>query len=90
MNEPALTEFCAGVAGGIVGRDNVDTAMAPEMGGDGFSYLADLRPACYVLMDNVGNGDSGALHTTGYDFNDRIIPTGVSYWIRLAQAATAS
>jgi hypothetical protein len=40
----------AGVAGGIVGRDNVDSAMAPLMGGDEFSGLADLRPACCVLM----------------------------------------
>lgn len=87
MNDPVLTEFCAGIAGEIVGSANVDSAMEPLMGGDDFSYLADLRPACYVFM---GNGDSGALHTTGYDFNDRIIPTGVSYWIRLAQAATAS
>lgn len=86
MNDPGLTAFCAGIAGEIVGPDNVETAMEPLMGGDDFSYFADLRPSCYIFM---GNGDTGALHTTGYDFNDRIIPTGVSYWVRLAQAATA-
>ena len=66
---------------------NVDTDMAPLMGGDDFSYMADVVPACYVFM---GNGMTGGLHTTGYDFNDAIIPTGVSYWVALAQAATGA
>ncbi len=85
MNDPDLTAFCAEVAGGIVGEANVDTGMEPLMGGDDFCYMAERKPACYVFM---GNGDSSGLHTTEYDFNDRIIPTGVSYWVRLAQAAT--
>lgn len=87
MNDPGLTGFCGRVGGEVVGPGNVDTGMEPLMGGDDFCFLADLRPSCYVFM---GNGDTGALHTTGYDFNDRIIPFGVSYWVRLAQAATAT
>ncbi|GKY87728.1 M20 aminoacylase family protein [Sinisalibacter aestuarii] len=85
MNDPELTDFCAGIAGDIVGPANVDSAMEPLMGGDDFSYMADERPACYVF---IGQGDTAALHTSGYDFNDRIIPAGVSYWVRLAQTAT--
>jgi len=85
MNDPAATALCAQVAAGVVGAANVDTDMAPLMGGDDFSYMADVVPACYVFM---GNGMTGGLHTTGYDFNDAIIPTGVSYWVALAQAAT--
>jgi hippurate hydrolase len=26
------------------------------------------------------------LHNPGYDFNDRILPVGASYWIELAEA----
>ena len=85
MNDPDLTDFCVGIAGEIVGDGNVDDAMEPLMGGDDFSYMADERPSCYIFM---GQGDTAALHTSGYDFNDRIIPAGVSYWVRLAQTAT--
>jgi len=86
MNDPARTELCARVAAQVAGEGNVDTGMAPMMGGDDFSYMADRVPACYVFM---GNGDGPGLHTTGYDFNDRIIPAGISYWVALAQAAGA-
>lgn len=86
MNHPAETALCAQVAADLVGPEKVETDMTPVMGGDDFSYMSDLRPACYLF---IGNGDSAALHTTGYDFNDSIIPVGVSYWVRLAQAATA-
>jgi hippurate hydrolase len=26
------------------------------------------------------------VHNSGYDFNDRVLSTGASYWVRLAQA----
>jgi hippurate hydrolase len=26
------------------------------------------------------------VHNPGYDFNDRVLPTGASYWVHLAQA----
>lgn len=86
VNDPAQMALCAQVATDLVGSDLVDVEMLPLMGGDDFSYMADQRPSCYVFM---GNGDSTALHTVGYDFNDRIIPVGTSYLVRLAQAATA-
>jgi len=85
VNDPKEVELCASVAAGLFGADKVETDMTPLMGGDDFSYMSDLKPACYVFM---GNGDSAALHTTGYNFNDNIIPLGISYWVRLAQSAT--
>jgi hippurate hydrolase len=36
-------------------------------------------------MINIGNGPSAALHHPAYDFNDEIIPYGVSYWMELAR-----
>jgi hippurate hydrolase len=26
------------------------------------------------------------VHNAGYDFNDRVLSTGASYWVRLAEA----
>jgi hippurate hydrolase len=43
-------------------------------------------PGCYVFIGN-GVGDQGGcmVHNPGYDFNDRVLPTGASYWVRLAE-----
>ena len=35
----------------------------------------------------IGNGDSAALHSPAYDFNDHAIPFGCSYWARLVETA---
>jgi len=86
-NDPSRTAFCADVATALVGAEKVTTDMDPLMGGDDFCYLLDHRPGSYVF---VGNGDTAALHTVQYDFNDRLIPLGVAYWVRLVQAASSS
>lgn len=70
-----------------LGAAKVDKTMIPLMGGDDFCYLLDHRPGCYVF---VGNGDTTGLHTVQYDFNDGLIPLGVSYWVRLVQTAYAT
>ena len=54
------------------------------MGGEDFSFMLQARPGAYIFL---GNGDSSELHTDTYDFNDDIIPVGVSYWVRLAETA---
>lgn len=84
INDPACTSIAAATAADIAGPDNVATDMDPLMGGDDFCYLLDHRPGSYVF---VGNGDSAGLHTVTYDFNDQLIPIGVSYWVRLMQGA---
>ncbi len=86
VNDPSRTALCARVAGELAGRDKVDATMVPLMGGDDFCYLLDHRPGGYVF---VGNGDTSGLHTVTYDFNDDLIPIGVSYWVRLVQAASS-
>jgi hippurate hydrolase len=46
--------------------------------------MLEARPGAFVF---IGNGDSAGLHTSTYDFNDDIIPTGASYWARLVETA---
>jgi hippurate hydrolase len=46
--------------------------------------MLQARPGAYILL---GNGPSSDLHTDTYDFNDEIIPVGVSYWIKLVETA---
>lgn len=83
-NHERQAAFAAAVAAEVCGRDKVDTAVAPVMGGEDFSFLLESRPGAFIFM---GNGDSAGLHHPAYDFNDDAITTGVSYWIRLAEMA---
>jgi hippurate hydrolase len=83
-NDPAATEFAANVAAEVVGEANVQRDTRPFLGGEDFSYMLEQRPGALVFL---GNGDSAALHSPRYDFNDEIIPVGCSYWARLVETA---
>jgi hypothetical protein len=56
------------------------------MGAEDFAYMLREKPGCYVWLGN-GPGTGGCtLHNPHYDFNDDILPLGVSYWVRLVEA----
>ncbi len=82
VNAPGPTEFAASVARGITGASSVEADGT--MGGEDFAYMLQARPGAYIFL---GNGDSTALHSDTYDFNDDIIPVGVSYWVKLVETA---
>jgi amidohydrolase len=86
VNHERQTAFAADVAREIVGKDRVDTDVAPVMGAEDFSFMLNERPGAFIF---VGNGDSAGLHHPAYDFNDETIPVGTSYWVRLAETALA-
>ena len=85
-NHDGQTGFAASVAGEIVGKDKVNTAMPPVMGAEDFSYMLQARPGAFIF---VGNGNTAGLHHPAYDFNDEVIPIGTSYWARLVETAMA-
>ena len=86
VNHDRETAFAADIAREIVGKDKVDTNVAPVMGAEDFSFMLQERPGAFIF---VGNGDGAALHHPAYDFNDETIPVGTSYWVRLAETALA-
>jgi hippurate hydrolase len=84
LNAPEQTAFAANVAREIVGDAQVADQADGTMAGEDFAYMLEARPGAYIFL---GNGDSSALHSDTYDFNDEALPYGVSYWIRLAETA---
>jgi hippurate hydrolase len=84
FNNAEKTSFVAKVAGSLVGSSNVDLAVPPTMGSEDFSFMLEERPGSYIFM---GNGDSAGLHHPAYDFNDKAIPVGVSYWASIVETA---
>ncbi len=86
FNHADETKFASGVAGDIAGKDKVNIDTPAVMGGEDFSYILEARPGAFIF---IGNGDTAGLHNPAYDFNDEIIPHGVSYWVKLAEGALA-
>ena len=75
MNHPDQTAYAAEVARSIAG--DVNTEMAPMMGGEDFSYMLLERPGAYIF---VGNGDTPMVHHQAYDFDGNAIPAGSSWY----------
>lgn len=74
----------------------IDTARAmgletlpdrpPMSFSEDFAHLAAAVPACFLLL---GNGEIGPnaqpLHSSDYDFNDRLLPIGAEFWTALVR-----
>jgi hippurate hydrolase len=80
QNSVVETEIAIKAAQDIVGVDKVNLQPIASMGSEDFSFLLNESKGCYV---SIGNGASASLHNPYYDFNDEILPTGVSYWVKL-------
>ncbi len=87
FNHADETDFATKVAQEIVGEDKVMTNVPPVMGAEDFSYMLEARPGAFIC---IGNGPTAGLHHPEYDFNDKAIPYGVSYWARLVETALVS
>ncbi|ALV29945.1 M20 aminoacylase family protein [Pannonibacter phragmitetus] len=86
-NHDDQTDFAVSVAEEIAGPDRVQKETEPMMGGEDFSYMLLERPGAYIF---AGNGDSASLHHPRYNFNDGLIPSGSSYFVRLVEKALAA
>ena len=84
VNHAEQTAFAAKVARDVVGPDQVKTDMPPRLGGEDFAYMLQARPGAFVFM---GIGDGAGVHHPEYDFNDDVIPHGISYWAKLVETA---
>lgn len=89
INNPAEAEFAAGICAGLVGAENVKRDPALIMASEDFAFMLNEVPGCYI---NIGNGDGeGAceVHNPSYDFNDRALPLGASFFAKLVETRLA-
>ena len=85
VNSPAETELCRQAAGAVFGETQVRRDDIPSMAAEDFAYMLQVKPGCYVWLGN-GPGTGGcSLHNPHYDFNDEILPLGISYWVKLVE-----
>ncbi len=85
VNSEAETGICQEVATRVVGEQRVRMNELPSMGAEDFAFMLQEKPGCYIWLGN-GSGTGGcSLHNPHYDFNDGIMPIGITYWVRLVE-----
>jgi hippurate hydrolase len=93
VNHEREARFAAQVMREVAGDDRVDDNYPAVLAAEDFAHMLRVKPGCYAF---IGNGDGGhrlpdhgagpcTIHNTSFDFNDEIIPSGASYFVRLAQ-----
>ncbi len=90
INDTLVTEFARDVALASMGPEALVANMAPLQASDDFAFMLDVVPGSYFIVGNgdgkPGTGPGCMVHNTNYDFNDNILPTTATFWIRLVQA----
>ncbi len=91
QNDPGQTAFCRQVITDWLGPEGLLPTTEPVTGSEDFAFFLEEIPGCYVFIGN-GEGEQGGcmVHNPGYDFNDAILSTGASYWVRLAERYLAA
>jgi amidohydrolase len=82
VNHAREAAFAAEVARDISGTERVDERALPRMGGEDFSFMLEERPGAFVFL---GTGPGNELHHSAYRFNDNVLATGASFWVRLVE-----
>ena len=90
VNHEAETAFARQVALDWLGPEHVIPDLAPLTGSEDFAFFLEQCKGSYFVIGNgtgTGVGEGGCMvHNPGYDFNDRVLSTGASMWVKLAEA----
>jgi len=83
-NKPFIAAKLAAI--NLVGSKAVEVECSPKLFSEDFAHMSDERPGCFVL---IGNGTEGSnaqpLHSSDYDFNDKVLQIGSSFWVELVE-----
>ena len=86
VNTPEETEHVKRVAAALLGEDNVTTNSLPLMASEDFAYYLQERPGCLFVLGTAEEGkESHLCHSSKFNFNDKLIPIAVSFWVRLVE-----
>lgn len=82
INDPKITEYAVKAIETVVGTHNIHWNIKPSTAGEDFSDFLQHVPGNYLWL---GIGNTGGNHTATYDFNDDVLPIGISYWVALSE-----
>ncbi|MGA8706442.1 MAG: M20 aminoacylase family protein [Steroidobacteraceae bacterium] len=87
VNSADEARLAASAAAAVLGADQVLDPMELVMGSEDFSFLVADRPGAYVFLGQADAPNPSMIHNATYDFDDKLLPIGVSYWIKLVEQA---
>ena len=89
INSANEAEIAGQVAVQVVGAKQVNLSPRPAMGSEDFAFMLQEKPGSYIWIGNGDGEGSCMVHNPGYDFNDEILPIGVTYWVQMAETILA-
>ena len=70
----------------LFGEKRVDGNCDPKLFSEDFAQMLMVKPGCYVLIGNGVDGPHGqSLHSSTYDFNDKLLVIGSTFWSKLVE-----
>jgi hippurate hydrolase len=85
VNDAGQAEIAAVALADILGADAVRRDMPPVTGSEDFAYMLERLPGAYVLLGTRVSEDTPMLHSPDYDFEDRLLPVGASFFLKMAE-----
>ncbi len=85
INSPAESDAAARAAASVVGVENVRRDEPPSMTAEDFAFMLEARPGCYIWLGQGTGPSTCMLHSPTYDFNDAVVPVGVTYWLAVVK-----
>jgi hippurate hydrolase len=81
VNHTEQAEFAAKVARDVVSPANVLSDFPAVMASEDFAVMLQHRPGAYLLLGQ----DGFVCHHPKFDFNDNILPIGISFFVHLVE-----
>jgi len=86
FNQSKQADSATKAAANLLGEQNTDGDVDPRPFSEDFSIMSQAKPGCFVLIGNGTTGCNGKpLHSPDYDFNDKLLVIGSSYWSELVE-----
>ena len=88
VNAAAEADLAIAAARAVSGEAMVITNADPAMGSEDFSFFLERVPGAYIWMGTNEGQPVAPLHNPRYDFNDKALGVGASYWVELVRHIT--
>lgn len=87
LNTVKETNFARQIAKQLFPPEQIVEHTVPMTGSEDFAYMLEQCPGSYLFIGNGVNEapHSCSLHNPGYNFNDKNIIVGATYWVALVE-----
>lgn len=82
-NTPELVKEAKRLSALCIGEENIKD-LGRKPGGEDFSFMLNARPGCLFRLGVCDKDHQAALHSSGFDFNDKAITVGATLLLNMA------